>query len=133
MRKMVVLVASVVTAMLLASSWLLLPGVARPAEAELAGAGPFTEDGKIAFVNYSPDGLEIQTLNSDGTDRSSFTPPISNASKPTWSPDGTKLALVKPTGAEPDFVIARADGTGLTSVPHACDFVEQQRGSVYWR
>src|SRR5215207_4105864 len=115
MKKMVLLLASVATAMLLGAGFALL-GVAGPAGAELAGAQRLYEDGKIAFRV----GPGIRTIDPDGSDSASLAP---NGFSPAWSPDGTKVAFMTtlPDGSF-GLGITGADRTGLTPVPNACDF-----------
>ena len=112
MRKTVLLVALAATAALLASGFALLQA-ARP-----AGAEP-PKNGKILFTKVVPgvssDLRELQTVDPDGSNRSSFTPPVTRAVAPAWSSDGTKFAFNLTSGG---LAIVGADGTGRFDVPN---------------
>src|SRR5829696_4722537 len=116
MRKPVLLLAIVATAALVAS------GIALVAVAEPAGAEVLPRNGKILFHGDSSSDFsnpfELQTMNPDGSNRSSFAPPIHGVA-PEWSPDGTKVAFTsdEDTSIRP-IVIMSADGTEQTIVPN---------------
>jgi Tol biopolymer transport system component len=113
MRRAVVLLASTLAAMLLAG-WTGMVGASAP-----AGAASSAENGKILFTSNERSSTttlpELQTMDPDGTNRASFSPPISEAFYAEWSPDGTEFAYVSNSGG---IVVSSADGTQKTPVPN---------------
>src|SRR5829696_7692894 len=63
------------------------------ATAAPAGAQLLPRNGKILFSGDNFDPPTLETINPDGSNRSSFTPPIIGR-QPEWSPDGTKAAFI---------------------------------------
>jgi Tol biopolymer transport system component len=127
-KTVLLLLASVLTAMLMTCGVTLL-GAAGTAKADVP-----SQEGKILFhsspVN-SPS--ELQIMNPDGSSRSSFTPALSNAVMPEWSPDGTKFAYVSQDGSahHGGILISSADGTQRTPVPNTTGFPPEVR-SITW-
>jgi dipeptidyl aminopeptidase/acylaminoacyl peptidase len=111
-RKTVLLLALAAIATLLASGVGLL-GVAGP-----VGAEP-PKNGKILYTNVPRSGVsgerELQTMDPDGSNRASFTPPITGANTPAWSPDGTKFAF---RNSALGLAVVGADGTGRFDLPN---------------
>lgn len=71
----------------------------------------WSPDGKrIAFDSDRDGDLEIEVMNSDGSQRRRLTRNSDIDCCPTWSPDGTQLAFVR--GADGVIYILNADGTG---------------------
>jgi Tol biopolymer transport system component len=112
-RKTILLLALAAIATLLASGFALL-GVAGP-----VGAEP-PKNGKILFTKFIPgvpvasSERELQTMDPDGSNRSSFNPPIPGVAG-TWSPDGTKFAF---RDLAAGLAVVRADGTGRIDLPN---------------
>jgi Tol biopolymer transport system component len=67
------------------------------------------KNGRIAYAS----GDHIWTANPDGSDRRQITFGEHFDATPTWSPDGSELAVVHETGG---ISVMNADGTGLRSV-----------------
>ena len=90
------------------------------------------ENGLIAFVSERSSGTEpsgIYTIKPDGTDEKLFPNIPNGGSRPTWSPDGTKLAFqfmnFNGSSVFSDINIINPDGTGLLKV--ASDGWDQNR------
>ena len=78
------------------------------------------DNGKIAYtVNKDLDVNDVCTRNVDGTGRLCFSGVNESAQKPSWSPDGTRLAYE-------DFgvYIANPDGSAATSLPTTAEAYE---------
>jgi len=103
-ESVLVLSFSLGMALVLACGVVLL-GAARP-----AGAAPAAEEGKILFFSFLGSTRGLETINPDGSGRSSFSPPI-NGAYPEWSDDGTKFVYVDQVTN--DIVISSAEGTDL--------------------
>ena len=85
---------------------LVLPAVL-PSMAEAAYPGA---NGRIAFAT----GGAIWTVNPDGSAPQQLTSPTSPVVDlaPSWSPDGTRIAFHRISGASQDIYLVNADGTG---------------------
>jgi uncharacterized repeat protein (TIGR01451 family) len=86
-------------------------------------AVPQKSNGLIAFLSQRNSGTEpsgIYTIKPDGTDEKLFPNIPNGGSRPTWSPDGTKLAFQSlnfaSSSVDNEFSIINADGTGLLKV-----------------
>src|SRR5829696_2987272 len=104
MKERVLLLFTLAMALVLAGGIVLL-GAAQP-----AGAAPAAEEGKILFFSFLGSTRGLETINPDGSGRSSFSPPI-NGGYPEWSYDGTKFVYVDQVTN--DIVISSAEGTDL--------------------
>ena len=90
---------------------------ATPTPTPTPTATPTPTSGKIAFqVNNR----NIHTINADGTVRTplTFNTSSGSATKPTWSPDGSRLAFE----CNDAICIINADGTGLTTIPNTSNY-----------
>ena len=79
---------------------------------------PLTGNGKIAFASDADGGQgnwDIYVMNPDGTGLTRLTSDPSVASRPAWSPDGTKIAFERATsnGSDPEIYVMNADGSGF--------------------
>jgi Tol biopolymer transport system component len=99
--------ASVVFALVCAS-------LIAPAAAHAAFPGA---NGKIAFTGYTSfDNQRVYTINRDATGLARVTDVT--ACCPSWSPDGTRIAIAAADASHPHYSIAtiNADGSGFTWV-----------------
>ena len=79
-------------------------------------------DSKIVFVSDrdGPDPVgslgnpEIYVMNPDGTDQQRLTYHDGQDNRPSWSPDGRRIAFSRVGGSEVDIFLMNADGTELT-------------------
>ncbi|HEV7374341.1 MAG TPA: hypothetical protein VGN95_06470 [Pyrinomonadaceae bacterium] len=78
---------------------------------------------KLTFSSYGPDGELFETIDADGTDRTTiYSPPQGGLSYAAggwqWSPDGAKLAFqyVVGEGQGGNVCVVNADGTGLNCI-----------------
>ncbi len=106
MQRIVLLLASMVAALLLASGVGLLNAV-KPAEATFPG-----KNGKIAFASFSDIGHNIHAIDADGTGEVVLTNDRGGNNWPAWSADGTKLAFLR----QSSLYTMNADGTGQTEI-----------------
>ena len=107
-----------------------MPSVAAPAPT----AAPAPAAGRIAFVStrhrededYDQDNREIYVMNADGTGVTRLTHNDALDSRPSWSPDGRRIAFSSTRHREdedhdPDnleIYVMNADGTGVTRLTH---------------
>jgi TolB protein len=92
-------------------------------------APQWSPDGtKLLFSSYRPDGLSIETMDADGTDRTTlYTPPensLNSAGGEKWSPDGTMVAFQYIVGEYQggNACVVNADGTGLLCLGNDLEF-----------
>jgi len=73
---------------------------------------------RIAFVRYMPaqHAGEIYTINADGSGEAPLTHGAPGFGQPSWSPDGTSIALVANSNSSSAIEVANADGTGTHRV-----------------
>jgi Tol biopolymer transport system component len=83
-----------------------------------AWAGTFPgNNGKIAFRSQIGGNGEIITINGDGSDRQNLSNDPAQDSKPSWSPDGSKIAFDSVRGGNQDiYVMNAADGSAVTKL-----------------
>jgi Tol biopolymer transport system component len=95
----------------LASTLLFLLVLVAPGHAAFPGA-----NGKIAFESNRSGNYEIYAMDPDGTGITPLTQNEASDTQPVWSPDGSKLALIRqfvnPSGAQESLFVMNADGTG---------------------
>ena len=72
-------------------------------------------NGKIAFYSSPALDEDIFVMQPDGSGQTAITGPPLNERDPTWSPDGTKIAL----GANGDVWTMNADGTGMVNLTNS--------------
>jgi uncharacterized repeat protein (TIGR01451 family) len=83
---------------------------------------------KLLFTSNLPGGLTIETINADGTGRTTlYSPPqgsSNNAGSEKWSPDSTKVAFHYIVGefAGGNICVVNANGTGLQCLGNALDY-----------
>ncbi|HTJ24280.1 MAG TPA: protein kinase, partial [Gemmatimonadaceae bacterium] len=72
---------------------------------------------RIAYTYRANGGMDIFAMNADGTGQrriTNLTEAGLAACRPTWSPDGRRIAFQ--SWAKPDIYIVNADGSGLTKI-----------------
>ena len=94
---------------------------AAPAHATLPG-----ENGKIVFVSYRDNvNGEIYVMNPDGSGQTRLTNNSERDSRPSWSPDGRRIAYKERNGgdgAPDDLRVMNADGSGdMALLPDVID------------
>ena len=120
MRKTVVMLASVATAILIISGVVVLVAT-QPAEAAFPG-----KNGKIFFQSDRDGNPHIYSINPNGTDLSRLTFTSANTD-PAVSPDGTKIAFIggSTTNTSYEVFVMNADGSGRRQVTNT-SVAEQQ-------
>src|SRR5437867_97411 len=97
---------------------LLAVGVVAALAAGLAGSAPGSLpglNGKIAFVSSRDGGLDIFSMNPDGSGQTHLThTPNFREVQPSWSPDGTRIAYASAPPAH--IYVMNADGSGQTQL-----------------
>lgn len=83
----------------------------------VANASAATANGRIAYEAPITNGTAIYSANPDGSDAQALTDPGSIATRPKFSPDGTKIAFLYHTtgsssGSYGDIYIMNSDGSG---------------------
>jgi Tol biopolymer transport system component len=80
--------------------------VLAPTPASPSPGGSRTAERQLAFTRAG----DIWTIRADGTRARAL---LRDASAPSWSPDGTRLAFVSRRSGDEEVYVARADGTGV--------------------
>jgi len=87
-----------------------------PENSEIVGAESapvWSPDGhRLVFVGYVGDGVDLFTINADGTGLRNVTNIAKHTTQPSWSPDGAQIAYVRSDADSRDIHVINADGTG---------------------
>jgi Tol biopolymer transport system component len=91
----------------------------------------WSPDGKLlAVTDWNADVFRVYTMRPDGSERQLV---LENASSPSWSPDGTKLVVVREdyTRDDPSMTLAvvNSDGSEARELAPDVDFVSQPEWS----
>jgi len=90
---------------------------AASAQAAFPGA-----NGKIAYRN----GVDVFTINADGSDRTNLTPIAGQDEDPEYSPDGKRIAFTSDRdGGLPQLYVMNADGSAQTRIAFSAFFDRQ--------
>lgn len=83
---------------------------------------PPPSPGELGVIAYNHDG-ELWLMNADGTDAHALVTSVVVEGKPSWSPDGMKLAFTGfepgPTVVVPDIWVVSVDGSDVTNLTHS--------------
>ncbi|HEV8683269.1 MAG TPA: hypothetical protein VGS09_10950 [Actinomycetota bacterium] len=116
-RVATVALAALIALGAVAAAWLLLP---LRREADRAGEG--APAGKIAYTRLTVEGeklnYDVYVANADGSDVSPLITGPDAAYAPTWSPDGTRMALIARAAdaTSLELRVINADGSGARSI-----------------
>lgn len=85
-----------------------------PENSEIIGAESaptWSPDGeRIVFVGYVGDGVDLFTINADGTDLRNLTNIGEHVIQPEWSPDGAQIVYLRTSADSSDIYVMDADG-----------------------
>ena len=84
------------------------------AEAAFPGA-----NGKIAFHSNRDGNFEIYTMNADGSRQTRLTDNLASDFRPTWSPDGSRIAFKRGGPIDSQVLVTQGDGGQETTVTDA--------------
>jgi Tol biopolymer transport system component len=86
-----------------------------PEDSEIVGAESdpvWSPDGQqLVFVGYVGDGVDLFTINADGTELQNLTNTAKHTIQPSWSPDGEQIAYVRSDADSRDIHVINADGS----------------------
>jgi Tol biopolymer transport system component len=86
-----------------------------PEGSEIVGsesAPVWSPDGqRLVFVGYVGDGVDLFTINADGTELRNLTNLAKHTIQPSWSPDGEQIAYVRSDADSTDIHVINADGS----------------------
>ena len=87
-----------------------------PENSEITGgesAPVWSPDGqRLVFVGYVGDGVDLFTINADGTELRNLTNIAKHTTQPSWSPDGARIVYVRSDADSRDIHVINADGSG---------------------
>ncbi len=85
-----------------------------PENSEIIGAESapvWSPDGqRIVFVGYVGDGVDLFTINADGSDLRNLTNVGEHVIQPEWSPDGAQIVYIRTSADSSDIYVMDADG-----------------------
>lgn len=80
----------------------------------------WTPDGRVVFHRFTNGALQAHIVNHDGTGLVQFGQAGDHA--PNWSPDGSKVAFLRPVDGRPSLFVMDSDGSNLRQLTnHAGD------------
>ncbi|HEX5165909.1 MAG TPA: hypothetical protein VFV93_10980 [Thermomicrobiales bacterium] len=86
-----------------------------PQDSEIIGAESapaWSPDGqRLVFVGYVGDGVDLFTINADGTELRNLTNIAKHTIQPNWSPDGEQIVYVRSDADSSDIHVMNADGS----------------------
>jgi Tol biopolymer transport system component len=86
-----------------------------PEDSEIIGAESapvWSPDGKqLVFVGYVGDGVDLFTIDADGTGLRNITNIARHTTQPSWSPDGRQITYVRTDADSQDIHLVNADGS----------------------
>jgi Tol biopolymer transport system component len=102
------------------------PLVVGPTETRSADAAVPALSGKIVFQRYQLPAVvdwDIYAMRADGSSQRSLTIGRAFDYRPTWSPDGAKIAFIRDARLGTGIAVMNADGSGLRVVAQTTDVI----------